>query len=91
MLQGLTPEPTTPSWEEGCFQMGKDYELLINTAKMSNISHAVECQHMCQLVIGCKFFTFHWKGENKGNCYLKSTGLSTLLDVEESISGPQFC
>ena len=88
----LVPEVTTPSWEEGCFLEGKDYTLLSNLVQLEEVEHAMQCQKLCQLALGCQHFTFHWRGGTLGNCYLKGNlGLASLLDAASSISGPKFC
>ena len=92
LLNGIVPEATTPSWPEGCFLDGKDYDWMTNIARMEGIESAVACQKLCQQTVGCEKFTYHYNTETSKNCWLKNGGgLSTLSDVKGTISGPQFC
>ena len=51
----------------------------------------VLCQKLCQLVLGFQHFTFHWRGETLGNCYLKGNlGLTSLPDATSSSGDQHF-
>ena len=93
-MQGNPPPSTTPAWPSDCFLQHIDYYFLNNIATMDNVQDAMACQDRCKMIIDCEKFTFHYKGELAGNCYLKKdTLLSSEIqkEIETTISGPRYC
>ena len=59
----------------------------INNGHDDEKNTAEECQHLCQQTDDCNVFT--WDSERKW-CWLKS-GISSSIELEGAISGPNIC